>query len=436
MINQSETILQNISIESGTLSITPQGIINVRNFGAVGDGLHDDYSALQQCMTYCESTGMTIFIPNGIYRVSRQLIKSPGFTVPNIIGSGSAFSIIHYEGQGAALKVIGGSGSACNAFIQGIGFRGTPENFGIEVTNQCGYAIRDCRFYTQRVGLFLNNTAQGFTEYVTANNCVFDIHCEQALVYARNGGNDSFHGSGMINCLINENTGATRAKIEIGGEFSQDQNIYVYNAPLSCQTWKQTAGIPFIKNNSTRPAQNFHGHLTFENFTAVEYAIADDSADVFPIYYVGNMSELAVSARRGKMHFVASFATDVSGVFIGYQNPDKLFNGFVVAGQNTLGNLYATGGEAYKIVAVISDTSTPHQTVLEFTAFLGTVGDTKVCGPATTILNYFGGNLSKPTFSINGANQLIMACGAEYTEGRVKASITVTQIGASFRNKI
>ena len=113
-----------------------------------------------------------------------------------------------------------------------------------------------------------------------------------------------------------------------------------------------------------------------------------------------------------------------------------LFRSFVVGGPNNLGSLYATGGEAYKILATISDTTTPHQTVLEFTAFLGTVENTKVCGPVTTILNYFGGNLSMPVFSINGANQLIMTCGEEYTEERVKSTITVTQIGASFRNKI
>ena len=100
MSNPEEMMLQTYAIERGTLSIAPQGIINVKSFGAKGDGSHDDYTALQQCLTYCESTGMTIFIPSGTYLISQQLIKSPGFTVPNIIGSGSAFSILHYEGEG------------------------------------------------------------------------------------------------------------------------------------------------------------------------------------------------------------------------------------------------------------------------------------------------------------------------------------------------
>ena len=51
--------------------------LNVKDFGAIGDGVADDYSAIQAALTAVPSTGAAVVIPAGVYMVSSALwIKS------------------------------------------------------------------------------------------------------------------------------------------------------------------------------------------------------------------------------------------------------------------------------------------------------------------------------------------------------------------------
>lgn len=50
--------------------------INVKSFGAKGDGISDDYNAIQKCIFYCADNGLITFIPNGNYLISSQLITA------------------------------------------------------------------------------------------------------------------------------------------------------------------------------------------------------------------------------------------------------------------------------------------------------------------------------------------------------------------------
>ncbi|HOK82594.1 MAG TPA: glycosyl hydrolase family 28-related protein [Clostridia bacterium] len=48
--------------------------VNVKDYGAVGDGVHDDTAAIQRALDDCRGTGGTIIIPDGVYPVSSCLI--------------------------------------------------------------------------------------------------------------------------------------------------------------------------------------------------------------------------------------------------------------------------------------------------------------------------------------------------------------------------
>jgi hypothetical protein len=56
------------------------GGTNVRAFGAVGDGVADDYAAIQAAITACPAGG-TVHLPAGVYRISAQLVVPPRVTV-------------------------------------------------------------------------------------------------------------------------------------------------------------------------------------------------------------------------------------------------------------------------------------------------------------------------------------------------------------------
>lgn len=67
-----------ITIEGHTLVVTTNmesGSVNVRDFGAIGDGVHDDTMAIQTAMMACPKDGV-VHIPQGIYHVKPLFLKS------------------------------------------------------------------------------------------------------------------------------------------------------------------------------------------------------------------------------------------------------------------------------------------------------------------------------------------------------------------------
>lgn len=50
--------------------------VNVKSFGAKGDGLTDDINAIQNCILYCADNNLICFIPSGTYLISHQIITA------------------------------------------------------------------------------------------------------------------------------------------------------------------------------------------------------------------------------------------------------------------------------------------------------------------------------------------------------------------------
>src|SRR5581483_1798323 len=46
------------------------GVINVKNYGAKGDNVHDDTSAIQSAIDASQAGGQPVFLPAGNYRIS------------------------------------------------------------------------------------------------------------------------------------------------------------------------------------------------------------------------------------------------------------------------------------------------------------------------------------------------------------------------------
>jgi hypothetical protein len=84
---------------------TINGTVNVRDFGAVGDGVTDDTAAIQAAIN--SSTGV-VFFPEGQYRVNGDLTASNRIS---LAGEGSA-SQINYYGTGTLLTLNYSQGGA------------------------------------------------------------------------------------------------------------------------------------------------------------------------------------------------------------------------------------------------------------------------------------------------------------------------------------
>lgn len=51
-------------------------MVNVKSFGAKGDGVTDDIIPIQNCILYCADNGLICFIPAGTYLISHQIITA------------------------------------------------------------------------------------------------------------------------------------------------------------------------------------------------------------------------------------------------------------------------------------------------------------------------------------------------------------------------
>lgn len=94
------------SIEPRTLEDRFADTVNVRDFGAVGDAVTDDYAAIQEAIDSLDEFGGTLFFPRGNYLVLSELdLNKPGVTLIGV-GSGSMWDI---DDINAGTTIQGGS---------------------------------------------------------------------------------------------------------------------------------------------------------------------------------------------------------------------------------------------------------------------------------------------------------------------------------------
>lgn len=116
------TVNPNNALVTATGSITPRtlanrfaDVVNVKDFGAVGDGVTDDTAAIQAAINYCFSNGGgSVFFPKGNYKTLSTLIFKN-----NIIyyGEGQSSTLITYSGTSDAVQVNNPSNSSTYANI-------------------------------------------------------------------------------------------------------------------------------------------------------------------------------------------------------------------------------------------------------------------------------------------------------------------------------
>lgn len=105
-------------------------IINVRDFGTVGDGVADDTTAIQAAIT--AAAGKALYLPTGIYKISAALTITGNYT--SIFGDGSSSKIITNNAT-TSIFVLGDGISE----IRGITFKDFAIDSSVNKTD--GYAI-------------------------------------------------------------------------------------------------------------------------------------------------------------------------------------------------------------------------------------------------------------------------------------------------------
>ena len=117
-------------VASGTSQVTvaPGGDgdgnwTNVQDFGAAGDGVHNDGPAIADAIASLPSTGGTVFFPPGTYKIT-----APITVIDNnvwLVGSGATIDNQNALGQ-PALKLGNGGGFVAGLGVQRLNFTGVP----------------------------------------------------------------------------------------------------------------------------------------------------------------------------------------------------------------------------------------------------------------------------------------------------------------------
>ena len=127
------------------------GVVNFKDFGAVGDGVHDDTAAIQRAINTANKAGRTIFLPPGEYLTSSTLKITEDGTVFYGLGNNSI------NGP----TVIRPVSMAFDVFEISVYYGCTMANFNIKVVNQAGEGGR---------AFFLNNTQNVTLRNIGASN--------------------------------------------------------------------------------------------------------------------------------------------------------------------------------------------------------------------------------------------------------------------------
>lgn len=193
-----------------------QGAVNVKWFGAKGDGKTDDYTAIARAAGYVGKKAQSLFLPKGIYylKLKAPLPLSAGVnmhgeagTVLNldtatpeytsfVSNAGDNVTISNLEINRVVdrpfvfflvqpfkgltfrnLKINGNramyTNSYCHAFQIGVNNAGVSDNITID----------SCSITKTSYGLFMTNASTATVKNVTVSNCVFDSNTSTDLEF-------------------------------------------------------------------------------------------------------------------------------------------------------------------------------------------------------------------------------------------------------------
>jgi hypothetical protein len=173
--------------------------INIKSFGAIGDGASDDTRAILAAIAHADSTGrFAVYFPAGDYKFSRT-IRLSNFI--SLIGDGVDVSILRYTGSGSAISI---NGTARDQIVKnqitGFSIYGNPAATDGLLLNYASYSRFDnLRFYRFTIGVLIEHSWLNTFTGVIAEACQQDgfnlgtnansnalIHCS-ATTNARSG---------------------------------------------------------------------------------------------------------------------------------------------------------------------------------------------------------------------------------------------------------
>ena len=359
------------------------GTVNIKWFGAKGDGITDDTNAIQTAIDYAKVNGLKLIAPTGVY-ITGAISVSNNTSSWSIHGEGvDATMFIHKDGNGT---MFAGNNNAYGFTMSDFSidckyslYNHASANHGISIadTNNVRLIRINIRDYKNSAILFFSSTA------TFANNCVA-IDCESDGLNNSNNGMlcADIYRSGFINCralnigklgspcyalqLKNgcqecfiTNSLATNAVIGIAlgnydllyeGKMNIISNCRVYGCDIGVAfgNTKENIvnGISIDMNNAGQNAIDFNlnsvgcsvVNATITNVLPTKAAARFRNGDVFNIVDIINIDNSSGIAGTGTVIFDSGSLNNVATIS-GISNPST------VSDSTLLCSDYSTGGK-------------------------------------------------------------------------------------------
>lgn len=178
------------------LSAVLGDVINVKDYGAVGDGSTDDTSAVGDAFGAVPTTGGTIYFPAGTYKLSTSL--SVADRPIAIVGEGIGVSILQWTAA-ATTEGISISQDLPTYFtaVRDLSLKTletTPAGTGLHITLSASNATNDRwtpRVEVSGVQICGSSTANGFNKALRLTNCIHTVISNCHFVGKGNGGSEA-----------------------------------------------------------------------------------------------------------------------------------------------------------------------------------------------------------------------------------------------------
>lgn len=269
------------STATGRWSMLYSGPLNIKWFGAVGDGTANDTAAFTNAIALTQVSGGAIFIPKGTYLVDGLSITQDGVSIHGEStgyqygGSGGTTNVSVLKASSSATTVltIGGTANQLNTHISNIAIDGNRtattgiKAFGLPIIERVsiyhcaeglvagslnGSVFRNVAAYDNGTGLIITNTATTSTKYLV-ESCNFRQNTNYGGI-VQDGQSSKFlqtdfEANGKNGLRVYKPTGETLSRVVFdtcffennGGANVGDDS---YQLLVDSQTLNQTTGPP------------------------------------------------------------------------------------------------------------------------------------------------------------------------------------------------
>ena len=175
-----------------------ENVVSVMWYGAVGDGVTDDYDAIIAANDYCVATGADMLIPSGY---TFAVDTSTGHQILygcNVFGYGATIKFTAVGGSTLCVSNYDGTTSYTGKGIYGLTVDSNDLGIGIYLTEADDYIIRDCKIS--------NCLVQGI-RVIESDDVIIDSNSVTSVAYvaAGTGGADGIYINGCRDAKVINN---------------------------------------------------------------------------------------------------------------------------------------------------------------------------------------------------------------------------------------